>query len=128
MRTAYWIVIAVVGALWSTLAWLLFQAAGAGADGVFALARAVGIDPLGVTWLAELFGAVGAVAQALVVVIWLIGAGTLLLVATMVSRAMKATGAAMREARMAAGDPAVGRTPAVEGEVRTKSISDTPPG
>ncbi len=128
MRATFWVVAGIAALLWSLLAWLLFLAAGTGGNGVLAFANWIQIDPLSVHWLAELLDAVGSVAQAVVAIIWAIGMGALSLVSWITSKAANHAEIAIRHARINAGDPAAGHSPAVEGQVRARTIIDPPSG
>lgn len=120
--TAIWIIAGLAGLFWSLLCWLLWAAAGAGGSAVLAMARILQIDPLNIVWLADTLDAVGSVAQVLVAIFWAIGLGLTLLVAWMAGKGARAAQTAITEARMAAGDPAAGHIPALEGEIRARSV------
>lgn len=121
-----WTITGIGGLIWSGFCWFLWTAAGAGSAAALGLARLLQIDPLRVAWLADILDSVGGVAQVLVVLAWLIGMATLLLMGWAGARTARMAGAALNEARMAAGDPAAGRLPAVEGEVRSRIVTRTP--
>lgn len=121
------IIALVAGLLWSGLHWLLWSVAGAGGNAVLRLAAFMNVDPLRVTWLAETLDAVGTVAQWLVALIWLIGMIVLALVTSLGMRATSNAEAMIREARMAAGDPSAGHSPAVEGVVEARHVEPGPP-
>lgn len=123
MPIAIWVLVTFAGLVWSLFCWFLWAMAGAGSAAALGLARLLQIDPLSVAWLADVLDSVGGVAQVLVVIFWMIGMAILMTMAWLGARAARMAGEAMNEARMAAGDPAAGRTPAVEGEISARVVT-----
>lgn len=117
-----WLFVGFLALLWSILCWFLWAVAGSGSAAALGLARLLQIDPLELVWLGDTLDAVGGVAQWLVVLFWAVGMGLLLLIGWMASRGARVARDAITEARIAAGDPAAGRSPAVEGEVTSRTI------
>ena len=64
-------------------AWLLHGIAGAGSAAVVSLSKWMGIDPSQTQWIADGLAAAGWLAQAVVILIWLLGMGVLGLFATL---------------------------------------------
>jgi len=121
-----WLVFGILAMMWSVLCWALWAVAGAGGSATLGMAKLLQIDPLELVWLADTLDAVGGVAQWLVLLFWAVGMGLLLLLGWMTSRGARVARDAITEARIAAGDPAAGRSPALEGEVRSRKIEQPP--
>lgn len=116
----------IAGLLWSLFNWFLWALAGAGGGAVIGMANFLGIDPLSLTWLSETLNAVGSVAQFLVALIWLIGVAILVFISWLGGKAASNAEAAIHEARIRSGDPSVGRSPAVEGVVESRTVERDP--
>ncbi|MCG2839361.1 hypothetical protein L6Q21_00020 [Sandaracinobacter sp. RS1-74] len=118
MRQVLWVVLAVLGLIWSALAWLFYSLAGAGGAAVVRVTRWFDADPSTTQWLADGLSLAGGLAQWLVVAGWLLGLAVLGLVAWLVNRAEKAVQQSNPYAEMAY------REPALDGEIRFKKVSD----
>lgn len=120
MKAAIWGFFGLLAALWSLLAWLLHGLAGAGSAAVVSVSRWMGIDPSQTQWIADGLGAAGWLAQAVVILIWVIGMGVLGLFGLIGSRAvagMEEIGDELRrDAQVRGGGPVV------EGEVAVRRV------
>jgi hypothetical protein len=116
----------LVAFFWSLTAWFFHTLLGAGPAAVGTISRWFQIDPLQLVWLADTLGAVGGIAQVFVWIIWAIGMGALGLIAWLSTRAAREARDAMVDIRVAAGDPAAGRVPAVEGAVTQRTVEPAP--
>ena len=120
MKGAIWGVFAVLAALWSFVAWLLHGLAGAGSAAVVTVSKWLGIDPSQTQWLADGLGAAGWLAQAVVILIWLMGMGLLALFGLMGSRAASGMEEIGQELRRDA--QVRGSGPVIEGEVAVRTM------
>jgi hypothetical protein len=111
MKGAIWGFFGLLAALWSLLAWLLHGIAGAGSAAVVTISKWMGIDPSQTQWIADGLGAAGWLAQAVVILIWLMGMGLLALFAMTGARAasgMEEIGEELRrDAQVRGGGPVV---------------------
>lgn len=114
MKRLIFLVLLILGLLWSGLCWLLFKLAGAGSVAVVAVTRWLDFEPSSTQWLADGLAAAGGIAQAVVGLIWLLGAGALAVVALLVR---KATPELPQQPAYRPMDPP-GQT--IEGEVRSR--------
>ena len=119
MRSALWIVLAVLGLFWSAVAWFVLLVAGAGGAVVVGVTRWLDLDPSATQWLADGLSMAGGLAQWLVVFGWALGMVVLGLVGWVAGRANEAVRQTSRHAEMAYGGAAV------EGEIRYKKVSET---
>lgn len=120
MKSALWMVLGVLGLIWSALAWFFYSLAGAGGAAVVGVTRWLEIEPSTTQWLADGLSLAGGVAQWLVVLGWLLGIIVLAVIARVVAKANEVVVTASRHAEMAYGEPAL------EGELRYKKVSPTP--
>jgi uncharacterized membrane protein YhaH (DUF805 family) len=120
MKTAIWGFFGLLAALWSGFAWLLHTLAGSGGAAVMTVSRWLDIEPSSIQWLADGLAMAGGLAQALVILIWLMGLGLLLLFGWMGSRAADGVEDMGRELER---DRAVrGSGPVLDGEVQSRTV------
>jgi hypothetical protein len=120
MKAAIWGFFGLMAAMWSLLAWLLHGIAGAGSAAVVSLSKWMGIDPSQTQWIADGLAAAGWLAQAVVILIWLLGMGVLGLFGVMGSRAVSGMEEIGEELRR--GADVRGGGPVVEGEVAVRRV------
>lgn len=120
MKAAIWGFFALLAGFWSLLAWLLHGIAGAGSAAVVSLSKWMGIDPSQTQWIADGLAAAGWLAQAVVILIWLLGMGVLGLFGVMGSRAVSGMEEIGEELRR--GADVRGGGPVVEGEVALRRM------
>jgi hypothetical protein len=121
MKGAVWGLFGFLAALWSLLAWLLHGIAGSGSAAVVTVSRWLDIEPSSTQWLADGLAMAGGLAQALVILAWLIGMAVLGLFGWMGSRAVDGVEDAGRELQRSA--QVRGGGPVVEGEVTVRRVN-----
>jgi hypothetical protein len=121
MKGAVWGLFGFLAALWSLLAWLLHGIAGSGSAAVVTVSRWLDIEPSSTQWLADGLAMAGGLAQALVILAWLIGMAVLGLFGWMGSRAVDGVEDAGRELQRSV--QVRGGGPVVEGEVTVRRVN-----
>jgi len=81
MKGFVWSVVGIAGLAWTGLGWALYSIAGSGGAAVVGMSRWLDLEPASTQWIADGFSMAGGIAQFLVVLVWLIGAGVLGLLA-----------------------------------------------
>lgn len=120
MKGLFWTMVVLAGLAWTGLAWLFHAIAGAGGAAVVRVTRWLDLEPAGTQWIADAFSVAGGIAQWLVVLVWLIGAGALGLLAWLGSQAMNGAAPAMHRGRGQAGHD---KARVIDGEVRDRTLS-----
>lgn len=93
MKRALWGLLAFLGALWSLLAWAIWEMAGAGSRVVNWFTKLFQLEPASTQWLADAVQMAGGLAQILVAIFWLMGVGVLFVIGWAAGR----TASGMRE-------------------------------
>jgi hypothetical protein len=120
MKGVVWGLFGLLGALWSLLAWVLHGIAGSGSAAVVTVSRWLDIEPSSTQWLADGLAMAGGLAQAMVIIVWLVGVGLLGLFGWMGSRAVEGMEDAGRELRR---DARVrGQGPVIDGEMTASRV------
>jgi len=120
MKGLLWSVVAVAGLAWTGLAWLLHSIAGSGGAAVVGVTRWLDLEPASTQWIADGLSMAGGIAQWLVVLVWLIGAGVLGLLMWVGGRAMDSAAAAKPLRPFSQG---VDKATVIDGEVHHKKVS-----
>ncbi|MBS3960698.1 MAG: hypothetical protein KGZ61_02515 [Sandarakinorhabdus sp.] len=120
MKGLLWTVVAVAGAAWTGLGWLLHSLAGSGGAAVVSVTRWLQLEPASTQWIADGLSLAGGIAQWLVILVWLIGAGALGLLAWIGSKAVDGSTAATSRFPLSGGN---GRAQVIDGQVRDKKVS-----
>lgn len=130
MRKALWLVLAIIGLLWTMLCWFLATLLASGGQAVTTITRWLGGDVASTQWLADILATVGGTAEIFVWIAWAIGTGALLVVGYLGARlSTEATRAAERIAQAQRGysDPDLMRKGQIfEGEIQSRDISEPP--
>ena len=125
MRRLMWVLLGLAALIWTAIAWLLHSIAGSGEAAVVTITRWLQIEPASTIWLANILAAIGGPTQVLVWIGWAIGMAGLALVAWFGSRVADEAAAVSRG--LAAGER-MRLEPAVEGQIRSKTVGEaTPP-
>lgn len=120
MKGFVWSVVGVAGLAWTGLAWLLHSIAGSGGAAVVGVTRWLDLEPSSTQWIADGLSMAGGVAQWLVILVWLIGAGVLALLAWLGGRAVDGASAATTRYPF---PPGRDQTSVIDGQVHDKKVS-----
>lgn len=128
MTKPLYLLLAVLGLIWTMFCWFLATILGAGGKTVTAITRWLGADVSSTQWLADTLSVIGGTVQIVVWIAWAVGAGALVAVGLLGSRMIaegRRTTERLARAQRGYSDPDLrGDGPTFEGEVRRRDISD----